>query len=218
MPRRGFLGHAGPTREDRLVPIMSKLERSLCDSAPWRTLAQRVILPWVLPGRPLLEGAVLEIGCGSGAMAQGMVGVCPGITLMATDVDPVMVLAARRRLAAHEQVDVEVADVTALPFADTSFDAVTSFLMLHHVIEWPAALEEAARVLRDGGLLLGYDLTDTRLARWIHRLDGSPHLLVTPDELCASLVTAGFSDIRVVRSAFGHVMRFRARKATVGSG
>jgi SAM-dependent methyltransferase len=47
------------------------------------------------------------------------------------------------------------ASVSALPFADESFDAVVSIDVLCHAgVEEQQAMEEAARVLRPGGLLL----------------------------------------------------------------
>jgi len=108
-------------------------------------------------------------------------------------------------------VAVEQADVTMLPFDDASFDVVTSYLMLHHVINWAAALEEAARVLRPGGFFVGYDFTDTWFARAIHRADRSPHRILAADELEGGLEAVGFQDITVRTSYRDHVMRFRAR-------
>ena len=134
----------------------------------------------------------------------------PDIHLTVTDLDDDMVASARHRLGQRGNVTVKPADVTALPFGDASFDAVTSYLMLHHVIAWREALAEAARVLRPGGVLRGYDLTDTRAARLIHRLDGSAHLLLSPEGLRAGLAEAGFENVEVRPSAAGHFMRFGA--------
>ena len=47
----------------------------------------------------------------------------------------------------------EASNFTRLPFADGAFDSVVSCLMLHHVIEWEAAVAEIARVLKPGGQL-----------------------------------------------------------------
>lgn len=188
---------------------MSAIEGAFCKSAPWQAFARRAVLPWALDGGRL-TGDVLEIGAGGGAMADGMARAHPGVRLTVTDIDDAMVASAKRRLRAYPNAKVEQADVTALPFPDGSFDAVTSYLMLHHVIAWQEALAEAARVLRPGGVLLGYDLTDTGLARLTHRLDGSPHLLISADELRSGLSGAGFSSVEVRESAAGHLMRFRA--------
>jgi SAM-dependent methyltransferase len=194
------------------MPVMSALERSFCRSTPWRGFARRRVLPWALAGTPL-TGDVLELGAGSGDMAESAARAFPGIRLTVTDIDPAMVDTATRRLAGLAPVTVQQADVTALPFDDRSFDVVSSYLMLHHVIEWRAALDEAARVLRPGGVFVGYDLTDTVVARLVHRADRSPHRIIAPDELREGLETAGFEHAWVETSYRNHVMRFRARTA-----
>ena len=83
----------------------------------------------------------------------------PDVRLEATDYDQSMVDAAARRLAPFgPRAEVRQADATALPFPDASFDAALSFIMLHHVVHWEQALAELVRVLRPGGVLVGYDL------------------------------------------------------------
>ena len=187
------------------MPIMSPIESTFCRSAAWGAFARRVVLPWALAGEEL-RGGVLEIGGGAGAMAATVARRFPEARLVVTDVDPAMVSAARRRLGGAARV--EQADVTRLPYADGTFDVVTSYLMLHHVIDWEAALAEALRVLRPGGVLLGYDLADTGLARVVHRVDGSPHRLISPAQLREELGSAAV----VETSLAGHLMRFRASR------
>ena len=189
------------------MPVMSAIERAFCHSTPWRAFAQRAVLPWALNGHAL-TGDVLEIGGGSGAMAAGVARTHPDARLVVTDLDPAMVAAARQRLEGFTHVRVQTADVTALPFADHSFDVVTSYLMLHHVVDWPGALTEAARVLRPGGLFIGYDMTDTALAQLIHRVDRSPYRMVAPQELAGALVRHRFTGVTVTTSFRHHVMRF----------
>lgn len=192
------------------MPIMSAVEGAFCRSSPWRLFAQRVVLPWALLGHSL-RGEVLEIGGGSGAMAVGAARTFSNAKLTVTDVDVAMVDIARGRLAAYPHASVQRADVTALPFEDGRFDMVTSYLMLHHVIDWEEALAEVSRVLKPGGAFLGYDLTDTRLARWVHRVDGSPHRMIAADDLVERLTDAGLTGIGVQLSLHGHLMRFQAR-------
>jgi len=104
---------------------MSVIEGAFCRSAAWGSFARRRVLPWALDGH-LLSGDVLEIGGGSGAMAAGVARSFPDVRLTVTDVDTAMVDSARSRLSSYTNVSVEVADVTALPFAGACFDAVTS--------------------------------------------------------------------------------------------
>ena len=193
------------------MPSMSAVEQLFCRSAPWRLATRRVILPWALQGlHP--RGALLELGAGSGAMAAGTGDTFPELQLTVTDIDPAMVTMARRRLRDQPGVSVQQADVTALPFDDGSYDYVASYLMLHHVIDWHRAVHEVERVLRPGGTFVGYDLTATRLARWIHLADRSPHQLVRAEELRSALKDTGFADAQVHEAFGGHVMRFRADK------
>ena len=193
------------------MPVMSAVESVFCRSVPWRWFARRIVLPWALDEHRL-QGDVLEIGGGSGAMAEGVLAAFPFASLTITDIDDAMVSSARSRLAGREHVVVERADVTALPFGDSSFDSVTSYLMLHHVITWREAIAEATRVLRPGGTFVGYDLADTRLARAIHRIDRSPHRILSAVEMRGGLAAAGLVDISVETSAVSHVFRFRAVK------
>ena len=193
------------------MPVMSTIESAFCRSAIWASFARRAVLPWALEGTQL-SGDVLEIGAGSGAMADGMVRAFPEARLTVTDLDEAMVSTARARLAGRPNVIVEQADVTGLPFEDSTFDVVTSYLMLHHVIDWQAALAEAGRVLRPGGTLLGYDLAYTPVARLIHLADRSPHRIVSTTELRGGMTDAGLTGITVHPSVGGLLMRFRAVK------
>jgi ubiquinone/menaquinone biosynthesis C-methylase UbiE len=116
-----------------------------------------------------LRGDVLEIGCGSGAMAVEILRRYPAVRLTATDYDESMVNAARERLAPFgDRSEVRRADATELPFSKGAFDAALSFIMLHHVIKWEQALGELVRVLRPGGRLIGYDLFGDRGGRFMH--------------------------------------------------
>jgi SAM-dependent methyltransferase len=190
---------------------MSRAESWLCRSAPWRSFAERV-LPWASQGAAF-GGDVLEIGAGSGAMAAAALDRWPSAHLVATDLDPAMVAAARERLAPYgARADARVADATALAFGDASFDGVLSFLMLHHTVRWEAVLAEAARVLRPGGRLVGYDLLDTRTARAIHVLDRSPYRLLTGRELKTALERSGLTEVTLRRGLGGQVVRFAARR------
>lgn len=197
------------------MPVMSRIEQAFCRSTPWRAFTRRTVVPWATGGH-VLHGEVLELGTGSGAIAADLVDRFPITRLVATDVDPRMVASAERRLARHvPHVDVRRVDATALPFDDATFDVVVSFLMLHHVIDWEQALCEVFRVLRPGGILVGYDLVDTAPARLLHWLDRSPHRLLTPDALRTQLARHNAGRVELDRSLVGLVFRFHATRIDV---
>jgi len=124
-----------------------------------------------------------------------------------------MTEAAATRLHEFPNASARTADATALPFLDASFDSVVSCLMLHHIIDWEAAVAEVARVLRPGGTFVGYDLVRTPLAGLFHKLDGSPHRLVVPDDFAAECARNGLA-VGLRSQLLGHVMRFVAHKNT----
>ncbi|MCZ7531275.1 MAG: class I SAM-dependent methyltransferase [Acidimicrobiia bacterium] len=194
------------------MPTMSRIEQAFCRSAPWRAFAKRSVLPWALADEAL-SGDVLEIGSGSGAMAAAVLERFPDVRLIATDADPAMVDAATSRLARYgDRVEIRQVDSTSLEFDDDCFDAVLSFLMLHHVMRWERALVEAIRVLRPGGVLVGYDLLETPPARFIHGVDGSAHRLFRLPELRAAVADLPV-EVPDLASCFGGIVtQFRLRK------
>lgn len=193
------------------MPRMSAIEAAFCRAAPWKVFSQRVLLPWALDGH-VIFGEVLEVGAGSGAMAEAAARRFPEASITVTDVDAAMVAVARARLAPLPNLRVRAADMTSLPFATDRFDAAMSNLVLHHVISWRDGAAEALRVLKPGGVLLGYDLTNTLLARFVHHADRSPHRMVSAEELLEGLAAAGFTGVNVQEAARDHLMRFRAYK------
>ena len=70
-----------------------------------------------------------------------------------------------------ERIELRTGDMTAMPFADASFDAVLSALAIHNIKEREGrlrAVDEAVRVLRPGGRLLIADIQFT--AQYAERL------------------------------------------------
>ena len=104
--------------------------------------------------RNLLEdvsGAVLELGCGTGA---GFTYYAPEARVTALEPEPAFRLAASERArAAAAEVTVLPGDAHDLPFPDATFDAVVAELMLCSLARPDVALREAQRVLRPGGSL-----------------------------------------------------------------
>jgi ubiquinone/menaquinone biosynthesis C-methylase UbiE len=196
------------------VPAMSRFQSAFCRSPPWRSFARRVVLPWALQGfRP--QGDVLEIGAGSGAMAAELLAMYPDVRLTVTDFDHEMVAVASARLAQFgDRVTARPADATALPFADGAFDAVLSWVMLHHTIEWEKALAEAIRVLRPGGHLVGYDLLSTPPLRLLHPASDPLHKMIRLSELREAPRDLPVDLAVLTPSLAGFAARFTLQKAS----
>ncbi|MGH2933060.1 MAG: class I SAM-dependent methyltransferase [Gaiellaceae bacterium] len=106
----------------------------------------------LVPFTELRDKDVLEIGCGTGVHAKLLAGA--GARVTAVDLTPTAVELTRRRLElAHLAADVREADAESLPFADSSFDFVWSWGVIHHSESTDRVIAEIARVLRPGGHL-----------------------------------------------------------------
>ena len=104
---------------------------------------------------------LIDIGTGPGQLLLALRRTLAATKLVGIDISPAMVAQARRNLQAHEQdprIEVRVADASALPFADETFDRVVSTGSLHHWKHPLPALSEAHRVLKANGYTLLYDL------------------------------------------------------------
>jgi SAM-dependent methyltransferase len=91
---------------------------------------------------------VLDVGCGSGALAGRLAEVTGGQRVAAVDPSEPFVEACRRRVP---DADVRVASAESLPFDDGSFDLVLSQLVVNFMSDAPAGVSEMARVVKPGG-------------------------------------------------------------------
>ena len=96
------------------------------------------------PGR-----RVLDAGCGSGDLLAHLAGT--GADVCGFDPAEGMVAAARRRVPA---ADVRGADLSAVPWADATFDVVVSVNAVQFADDVDAAVAELVRVCRPGGVLV----------------------------------------------------------------
>ena len=95
---------------------------------------------------------LLDVAAGSGNVAVPAAGA--GARVIASDLTPEL-FDAGRRLATRAGVDVEwqEADAEALPFADHTFDTVTSCVGVMFAPHHQAAADELVRVCRPGGTI-----------------------------------------------------------------
>ncbi len=95
------------------------------------------------------DGRVLDAACGEG---YGTALLSDAGARRAVGIDNAGDAVSHAR--AKYGLDYRHADVTALPFADGSFDLVVSFETIEHVADPPSALAEFRRVLTEDGLLI----------------------------------------------------------------
>jgi len=132
-------------------------------------LVLRANAPMELPTASFFQdgaGRVLDLGAGSGRSTLMVLQARPRAHVTAVDIysgyfgiddnTPARIMANARVAGVEGRLDVETADIRALPFADSSYDAAVSAFVIDHLNRdgVTKALAEVSRVLRPGGQFL----------------------------------------------------------------
>src|SRR5207247_10649198 len=135
----------------RLAPGYDRRWSSYIQAGVRGTLAR-------LGARP--AGAVLDVGCGTGALLAALAQSEPplGVRLAGLDPSPEMLAVARSKLA--PAVELRGGWAEGIPYGDATFDVVVSCSVFHYLRRPMAALAEMARVLAPGGRLVITDWCD----------------------------------------------------------
>lgn len=146
---------------------------------------------------------LLDIGCGTGRTLHQIARTHPKMRLHGADLSPAYIKLARKRLIDLEEVSLAVENGEALPWADGTFDVVTSTYMFHELPRNARrnVVREMFRVVRPGGLVV---IEDSAQLAESPQLDGVlqnfPREFHEPfyedyleDDLAAILTECGFS-------------------------
>jgi ubiquinone/menaquinone biosynthesis C-methylase UbiE len=159
--------------------------------------ARRVALAESLAPR----GNVLDVGCGTGRFLATLPNRYERVGL---DLSPGMLARARAK-----GLEVVQASSERIPFPDDSFDLVTTFAVIHHLIDRKlvqATLREMARVARPGGAVIVWDHNPRNLY-WPILMSKLPQdqgneMLVPARQIVDTLHSAGTREVSLRRMTF----------------
>lgn len=143
--------------------------------------------------------AAVDLGCRTGEAARLLRRRWRRARVVALDLAPAMLVAARTRQAWFGRFERVCGDPLQLPLASGSVDLVYSNLWLHWSVDLDATLREVRRVLDLRGYFtfatLGPDTLQELRAAWA-RVDEAPHVhrFLDLHDIGDALVRAGFAD------------------------
>jgi SAM-dependent methyltransferase len=185
LPASAAAGDFSPATTSSVHERSVEVRRGMERGHEWLRARGRLVRA-LIAEQNAVDPLVLDAGCGTGAFAASLAE--QGVRVVAVD--------ARLPEALDPGVQYACTDVTALPFADATFDIVLLLDVLEHVRDERAALAQIARVLRPGGSLIltvpaRKDLWSTRdeLAGHLRRYD--------LEELRLALTSAGIEVLRI---------------------
>ena len=152
-------------------------------------------------------------------------------------VEPMLVRAREKAAAAKAEAEFAAADALRLPFADASFDLVTTAFGFRNLASYEEGLREIARVLKPGGQvgILEFSEPSTGLMAGVFRfyfrrilpriggaisgnseayayLPNSVARFPSPAELAALMEKSGFGGVQIASWNFGSVLLHSARR------
>ena len=133
---------------DRISPVYDVMNHAMTAGLDrrWRRLAAETVVR--------RGDAVLDACCGTGDLA--IAAERAGGRVTGLDFSEQMLVRARGK---SDSVEWVLGDVTALPFDDASFDAVTVGFGIRNVPDLEAGLAELARAVRPGGRVACLEIT-----------------------------------------------------------
>ena len=179
----------GPSR--RFFDVWSRVyDAPLVQRIVYRPVQDAIVRALGHPDR------VLDVGCGTGLLTARLAEEQPTVTV--TGLDFSFGMLEQAAAARHGGATWVQGDAMRLPFADASFDAITSTESFHWYPDQPAALREFHRVLRPGGRMLvalvnTRTAVATRVGEVASQLAGQPAHWPSRREMRGMVEAAGFT-------------------------
>lgn len=108
---------------------------------------------------------LLDVGCGTGPMIELLLKEFPDRSYTGIDLTPRMIEVAQEKKLDHARF--LVGDSENLPFEKETFDAVICTNSFHHYPNPQTFMNEASRVLKNGGRLILRDYTSNKFMIWL---------------------------------------------------
>jgi ubiquinone/menaquinone biosynthesis C-methylase UbiE len=149
---------------------------------------------------------ILDLGCGTGRTLHQLARAHPRARLYGADMSPAYIKRARKRLIELDDVTLAAENGEALPWADGTFDVVTSTYMFHELPRNARrnVVREMFRVVRPGGLVVLEDSAQVsespELADVLRNFPVEFHepfyADYLEDDLAGILAEVGFTEVR----------------------
>ena len=170
---------------------------------------RRQIIPPITRYVKAMGGAarlrLLDVGCGTGRTLHQLSRTHPEMQLHGVDLSPAYIRTARRRLADVAQLTLAVENGEALPWADATFDVVTSVYLFHELPRNARrnVVREMLRVVKPGGLVVLEDSAqlaesseiETALREFPREFHEPFYADYLEDDLAGLLAEVGFDDL-----------------------
>jgi phosphoethanolamine N-methyltransferase len=150
--------------------------------------------------------AVLDIGCGLGAVDELLVTRFGARTVVGVDIDPALVAATQRRVeraGLSSRIRSVRVNGGTLPFDAASFDVVFSKDSMVQIPDKPSIYADVLRLLRPGGRFIASDWLRGGTGNYspdmmeFFRLEGITYNMVTLEQSASALAAAGFVDVEI---------------------
>ena len=153
--------------------------------------------------------AVLDIACGTGTILRRMADSCQ-INGFGIDMSEKMIEQAKRKCP---EMDIQLSRCEQTPFADNTFNVITTCLAYHHFADKAGFIKEAARIIKPGGVLYiadpGFPELIRKFLNWFFRTIRVAGAFSTPEEIYKDFAVYGFIANGYVKDGYAQVVMMR---------